>query len=367
MSRRMGSPKQLLRLGESTLLEHALANLGKANVDEIVLVLGFAAEEIQQKIPTDDLVIAINRDYQQGMGTSLRTGLAAVHPQAEGALIVLADQPLVRPATVNSMIEHHHRHRPQIVIPIYKGFRGNPILLDRSVFPELMNLQGDIGCRAIFGGHTENIHKLPVEDAGILLDLDTLADFSAMEALLEPQQGRSVLSANAEMEERPTPPTLNDGPQPELVIVGRDALAVALVRFASILGLTTTLVDPFLTLAQLPEAYRILHRLDFSMLRENDHRYVVVASRGQFDEEAMEEALGSGARYVALVANKGRREELMQTLRKKGFGEAMLQRLRSPAGLEIGAETPEEIALSILAQIVAEHRGVVTASKLSIR
>jgi xanthine/CO dehydrogenase XdhC/CoxF family maturation factor len=264
---------------------------------------------------------------------------------------------LVRPATLNSMIEHHHRHRPQIIIPIYRGFRGNPILLGRSVFPELMNLQGDIGCRAIFGSHTENIYKLPVEDEGILLDLDTLADLSAMGALLEPQHGRSFLSSNAEMEERPMPTTHSDEPQPELIIVGRDALAEALVRFANILGLAITLVDPFLTLAEMPDAHRILHRLDLSMLPENDNRYVVVASRGQFDEEALEQAVACGARYVALVANKGRREELLQTLRKKGFGEEALQRLRSPAGLEIGAETPQEIALSILVQIVAEMKG----------
>src|SRR5215472_12099664 len=76
-SQRMGSPKQLLRLGEKALLEHVLGAVREANVDEIVLVLGFAAGEIQQKISTSGLSIVINREYQQGMGTSLRLGLSA--------------------------------------------------------------------------------------------------------------------------------------------------------------------------------------------------------------------------------------------------------------------------------------------------
>src|SRR5579864_1386384 len=72
MSQRMGSPKQLLRLGGSALLEHALTNVRQANVDEVILVLGFAAEEIQKKISTNGFCVVINQNYRQGMGTSLR-------------------------------------------------------------------------------------------------------------------------------------------------------------------------------------------------------------------------------------------------------------------------------------------------------
>lgn len=75
MSQRMGSPKQLLRMGETTLLERTLSNIRRANVDEIILVLGFAAEEIQRTISTNGLVTVINHEYQQGMGTSLSAGL----------------------------------------------------------------------------------------------------------------------------------------------------------------------------------------------------------------------------------------------------------------------------------------------------
>ena len=239
---------------------------------------------------------------------------------------------------------------------MFKGFRGNPVLLSRVVFPELMNLKGDIGCRAIFGSHAEKIHKLEVDDPGILLDVDTLADLRALTGLLEIEEGRAALLPNAEIEERPGSGTYHDETRPELIVVGRDAMAAALVRFASMLGFSTTLVDPFVTLAEMPEADRVLHRLDFSLLQENENRYVIVASRGQFDEEALEQALAYDHRYVTLVAGKARREELIQTLMRRGFGETALDRLRTPAGLEIGAETAEEIALSIMAEIVAVRR-----------
>ena len=349
MSQRMGSPKQLLRLGETTFLDRTLSNARRANVDEIILVLGFAAEEIQRTISTHGLVIVINAGYQQGMGTSLSAGLAAVNPQAEGAFIVLADQPFVGPATFDSMIQYHKRNRPQIVIPTFKGFRGNPVLLDRTVFAEVMNLRGDIGCRAIFGSHTKGIHKLEVDDAGILLDVDTLQDFHKLQAL--PEDGSAAFLPKNDVEGGN-----EHSSSPELVIVGRDVVAVALARLAKVLHFNTTIVDPFLNLAEIPEVSRILHRLDFSLLPRGEDRSFVIASRGQFDEEALEQALATDAKYIGLMASRSRREELMRMLKTKGIPEERLACLHAPAGLEIGAETAEEIALSIMAEIVAERK-----------
>src|ERR1700686_2078185 len=181
MSRRMGTPKQLLRIGGETILEHTLKNVRASAVSEIVLVLGFAAESVKKEISIERLKVVHNQDYQQGMGTSLRSGLAAVEAKASAALIVLADQPFVRPETLNKLIACHQESKPQIIIPMYRGFRGNPVLLDRSVFPELKELSGDVGCRAIFGSHTENIRKLAVDDVGILLDIDSREEYQKLE------------------------------------------------------------------------------------------------------------------------------------------------------------------------------------------
>jgi molybdenum cofactor cytidylyltransferase len=358
MSRRMGTPKQLLLLAGETILELTLKNVRASNVNEVVLVLGHAAETVEKEISTERVKIVRNQDYQQGMGTSLRTGLAAVDDGASAALIVLADQPFVRPETINQLIACHQEanqeEKPQIIIPAFNGFRGNPVLLDRSVFAELQSLTGDVGCRAIFGNHTENIRKLAVEDIGVLLDIDSQEEyekFANAEAGKPGETGSSKITSTriAPLESRAD----ISADKPELIIGGRDAVAQVLAKFGRLLNFTVTIVDPLLALAEMPDADRILHALDFSLLPQPADRYVVVASRGLFDEEAIEQALGSGAAYVALLANKKRADEVTRSLRAKSIAEEKLSSVRAPAGLNIGAESAEEIALSIMAEIVA--------------
>jgi molybdenum cofactor cytidylyltransferase len=179
----MGEAKQLLRMGEQTMLERTLGNVRDSGVDEIVLVLGFSAEIIRQQLPVallDGLKIVINHDYAHGMASSLREGLSAVSPQMGAALIVLADQPFVRPETLDRIIEGYRDAGAEIVIPLYQGSRGNPVLLNRSIFPEVMALEGDTGCRAIFGSHADGIVELSVDDAGILLDIDSKDDYERL-------------------------------------------------------------------------------------------------------------------------------------------------------------------------------------------
>jgi len=348
----MGTAKQLLRLGDRPLLEHVLDNVRASSVAEIVLVLGFEAEAIQREIKLHDARLIVNSQYRQGMGISLKSGLAALDPEAEGALVVLADQPLLRPGTLDRLIAEHQAGKAQIVIPTYRGFRGNPVLLDRSIFPELMGLNGDTGCRAVFGDHIDGIVKLPVDDVGILLDVDERSDLEALPTgdgawqerpLLEGCRGRQVAAPNA---------------QPELIVVGRDGLAMALARLGQMLRFSVTAVDPWLRTADFPGADQVLHTLDFSLLGIQPDRHVVVASRGACDEEAIEQALSAKAAYVALVANPKRGEEVLRALRGKGIPPEELARVRVPAGLDIGAATPEEIALAIMAEIIQQRRKV---------
>jgi molybdenum cofactor cytidylyltransferase len=353
MSSRMGEPKQLLRLGEKTLLGQVLDNARRAALDEIVVVLGAAAESISQQVDLSKIKVVINSSYQQGMGTSLGAGLAALEPAINAALILLADQPFVRPTTLDRICEEYRRSQAQIVIPLYNGFRGNPVLLDRSVFPEVMALSGDVGCRAIFGNHLEGIVKLPVDDVGTLLDIDSKADFDKLQGTGGSTPDKLLLEL-ADLDGREI---VGDATaRPELVIVGHEPVALALARLAALLNFTVTAVDPLLGITDFPGADRVLRRLDFSRLRHSTERYVVVASKGKFDEEAVEQALHTGSACVALVANKKRGQEVLRSLEMKGCTADMLSRVQVPAGIDIGAETPQEIALSIMAAIVRERR-----------
>jgi molybdenum cofactor cytidylyltransferase len=182
-STRMGDAKQLLPLGGSTVLAQTIANVRDAEVHEIVLVLGSSAETIRRQLPApllEGLKVVINEAYGEGMASSLRVGLSTLHPRSDGALIILGDQPFIGSQTLNQIIAAYRRSGAPIVIPSYQGSRGNPVLLHRSVFSEAMALEGDIGCRAIFKNHLEEIVKVEVEDSGILLDIDNREDYDRL-------------------------------------------------------------------------------------------------------------------------------------------------------------------------------------------
>jgi molybdenum cofactor cytidylyltransferase len=184
-STRMGKAKQLLPLGDSTVLERTIANVRGAEVNEVVLVLGASAEAIRRQLPIallKGLKLVVNEEYQDGMSTSLRAGISALDHRSEAALIILGDQPFIRAQTMDEVLRAYRRNHAQIVIPSFQGSRGNPVLLDRSVFSEVMALEGDIGCRAIFGNHLEGIAKVEVEDEGILLDIDGPDDYDRLRA-----------------------------------------------------------------------------------------------------------------------------------------------------------------------------------------
>jgi molybdenum cofactor cytidylyltransferase len=356
-SSRMGEPKQLLQLGGKTLLEQVLGNVRTAKVNDIVLVLGFAAEAIAQQVAIEGVKVVINESYEQGMGSSLRVGLSALDPLTEATLIVLADQPFVRSQTLDQIIDRYRQSNAQIVIPMYQGFRGNPVLLDRSVFPEVMALSGDIGCRAIFGDHLEGIVKVPVDDIGILLDIDSKDDFEKLQRFGQGEEDPGALIEAADLHGREIPVAEDlSVDKPHLIVVGTERVALALAKLGRVTNFRVTLVDPLLKASDLPDAEVVLNALDFNHLPAASRRYVVVASGGKFDEEAIEQAFDAKCEYVAVVANRKRGQEMRHRLEAKGQAADRLATLRVPAGLDIGAKTPDEIALSILAEIVSVRR-----------
>lgn len=361
-STRMGAPKQLLLLGGRTVLEQTLENIRCAGVDEIVLVLGSYAETIRQQLPPSaftGLKLVVNQSYGQGMASSLREGLAALEPNVDASLIVLADQPFTRPETLRRIVDRYVQSDGQIVIPSYRGFRGNPVLLDRSVFAEVMALEGDIGCRAVFGSHLEGIIKVEVEDIGVLLDIDSRDDYERLQRIGRSRQEDAELIETATREAREIPgmkepdaPTRTD----ELIVVGWEPVAAALVKLGQMFNFGVTVIDPLLESSALPERVRLLNTLNFSLVPGTAERYVVVASRGKFDEEAVEQALHTRSAYIGLVASSKRGREIRRSLEHKGESPQRLATVQVPAGLDIGAETPEEIALSIFAEIILRRR-----------
>jgi xanthine dehydrogenase accessory factor len=148
-------------------------------------------------------------------------------------------------------------------------------------------------------------------------------------------------------------------PKPHLVVVGHLPVAEALVALAGPLGFRVSVMTPEASREQFPSADEFLDRLDFSSLPRGE-RFVVVASHGNYDEEGIRAALEEGnADYVALVSSRKRAEAMLKAL---ALPEEKRKKLKFPAGLDIGAVTAEEIALSILAEMVQLRRARAPAS-----
>ena len=152
-------------------------------------------------------------------------------------------------------------------------------------------------------------------------------------------------------------------PKPHLVVIGHLPVAEALVALAGPLGFRVTVMSPEASRDQFADADEFLDRVDFSGLAEGE-RYVVVASHGNYDEEGIRASLeASGCDYVALVSSRKRAEAMLSSL---GLSEEKRRRIKYPAGLDIGATTAEEIALSILAEMVQLRRARRQAEAVSL-
>ena len=145
-------------------------------------------------------------------------------------------------------------------------------------------------------------------------------------------------------------------PKPELVVIGQSPMARSLVALGDRLGFKASACDPSATSELFPDADTLVQELGALRGQIGPRSYVVVATMGHYDEEALEAALTGQAGYVGMVASPRRGRAVIDYLRGKGVSEDALGTVRYPAGLDIGAETPEEIALSILTEIVQQMR-----------
>lgn len=182
-SSRLGQPKQLLPYGQGTLLGATLA-LAHVALDPVVVVLGAAAAEIRARVDLGRAIVVENPDYAQGQATSLIAGVRALipRPEVEAALVMLGDQPRVRPEVL-AALSAAWRADPALhaVVPVYGAQRGNPVLFARAAWPALLALTGDTGARALFAaGRLEPTQTLAFPADWWPRDVDTWEDYQAL-------------------------------------------------------------------------------------------------------------------------------------------------------------------------------------------
>ena len=179
-SERMGRPKALLPIAGRTFLENILDAISRSSIQHTVVVAGHHREEIERCVPLVQTVF--NANYEQGMVTSLQTGIRALPAAAAGALLFLVDHPLVESATVEALIAHFAPNR--IVLPVFAGRRGHPVLFSSEVLTEILELPEGQGANIVVKRDPKRVLEVPVDTPGILVDVDTPEDFEKLRSQL---------------------------------------------------------------------------------------------------------------------------------------------------------------------------------------
>jgi molybdenum cofactor cytidylyltransferase len=173
----MGTPKQLLRLGQSSFIGRAIETALASECDPIIVVLGACAEQIRPEVVPFPVKIAESK-WQAGMSASIRAGLqklAATDPTIEAAILMLCDQPFVSVALVNQLVTTYRHKGSAIVASAYSGKLGVPALFNRTLFPELMQLQGADGAKSLLEKYADQAAAIPFPHGAI--DIDTPTEY----------------------------------------------------------------------------------------------------------------------------------------------------------------------------------------------
>ncbi len=173
----MGKTKQLLPFAGSTIIEQVVNNALESQVDEVIIVLGHQASRIAPLFKDKPVKVAVNRDYHQGMSSSIRCGLNHMAKDSEAVMILLGDQPLIDKEIINRLVAAFARSRQGIVAPVYDGRPGHPVIFAARYRPELLRLEGDLGARNIIGAHPGDILEVAVTSDSIITDIDSERDY----------------------------------------------------------------------------------------------------------------------------------------------------------------------------------------------
>jgi molybdenum cofactor cytidylyltransferase len=188
-SRRMGRPKQLLLVDGRPLLERVVAAANASSLDEVVLVLGGSADEIQAGIDRGRARVVYNADHLSGLGSSIRAGLASLDDRVDRAVVILGDQPAVSAQLLDSLLELQASSGLPSAALRFGDLLHPPVVLDRSLFGDLGSLEGDVGCRAVIRGRPELVASLAAGiDNNHPIDIDTPEDYERLLAEIGPRK-----------------------------------------------------------------------------------------------------------------------------------------------------------------------------------
>jgi molybdenum cofactor cytidylyltransferase len=185
-SSRMGSEnKLLLPTATGPLVRHVATTAHTAGISDIIAVLGYQAESVGQALRGSVSHMVFNPDFANGMAASIRAGLAAAPAHWDAAFVMLGDMPLIKAESLKALMAAYDPSQGRsIIVPLVHGQRANPVLWSREHWPQLLNIQGDVGGKALLAAAGDAVCEVALEDEGLLRDVDDPASWQAIKAIL---------------------------------------------------------------------------------------------------------------------------------------------------------------------------------------
>ena len=177
-SKRMNGENKLNKMiNNQPLINYSINNILESNIDELIVVVGYQEEIIKKLITVNKKIkIISNKNFESGMASSIKEGLKHLSKKTEYFFICLGDMPNINKQIYNSLIKSSNRH--QIIVPTYKGQRGNPVLFDKSMKEIIINIEGDNGAKKIINMHENKTYVFETNDQSIIQDFNTQESFS---------------------------------------------------------------------------------------------------------------------------------------------------------------------------------------------
>jgi molybdenum cofactor cytidylyltransferase len=195
-SSRMGTPKQLLPVNGRPLLELVLDAACASALDDVVVVLGANADAVCSAVHVGRARVVVNPEHAQGMSTSLHCGIAALGTNVDRAVVILGDQPDVTAGVIDSLLDAQASSGLPAAALSFDGLLHPPVVLARSLWPELMALEGDVGCRKLIRAQPELVAAVPAATPRHHpVDVDTPEDFARLSAS-HPQSAADSMPAS---------------------------------------------------------------------------------------------------------------------------------------------------------------------------
>lgn len=181
-SRRMGKRNKMeLQINGQKLIRQTVSTLLESNVNKVIVVTGYQSDVIRSSLIGLPVVKVNNDDYEQGQMSSVHKGLSSINEICDGIMVCLGDQPLLNSEDINYLIKvFYQRPYGSILVPTYKGQRGNPIILSYEHRVQILNGESNLGCRKLIEKNPESVYTIEMENAHVITDIDSPDDYEKL-------------------------------------------------------------------------------------------------------------------------------------------------------------------------------------------